>query len=99
MRRYRNLKMADVIEEYLGKILQEDFFIEGTLVTITGVTIDEKLLRADVKLGIIPHEKGPEVFEKINEKRGFLRRELIRIMNVRPVPHLHFSIDTDDMAT
>jgi len=95
MRRYRNLKMADVLEEQLGKILQEDFHVAGALVTIVNVMIDEKLLRADIKLGIIPHEKGPEVFEAVNHARFALRQKLIRLLNVRPVPHLHFSIQEE----
>ena len=99
MRPYRNLKIASVIGEELGKLLNREFDFGGALVTVTSVEVGTDLLHARVKLGIIPYEKGPEVFRAIGERRGELQHQLLRKMNIRPMPHLEFAIDTESQAT
>ena len=65
MRQYRNLKIGSLIQEELSKLLIRDINFGDALVTILKVEVDEDLLHARVKLGIIPYEKGPEVFKEI----------------------------------
>lgn len=93
MRRYRNLKIASVIEEELGKLLLTEFDFDGALVTITDVFVDTDLLQARVKLGIIPVERGPYVFLEIEKKRKFLQGKLLRKLNIKPMPRLKFEIE------
>ncbi len=94
MRPYRNLKIANLIQHELSMLLVRDFSFDGTLVTVTDVAVDEDLLHAHVKLGIIPETNGPEVFEVIKGRRRELHHFLLKKLNIRPMPHLEFKIDT-----
>ncbi len=92
MKPYRNLKAGSLIEAELGKIFSRDFNFEGALVTILGVEVDEKLLHATVRLGIIPYEKGPFVFQMLTRQAANLHHQLVRKLNIKPVPFLKFEI-------
>ncbi len=87
------MKIAGVIQEELGKLLERDFDFNGALVTIIDVFVDTDLLQARVKLGIIPKEKGPEAFFEIEKRRKELQHELLRKLNIKPMPHLKFEIE------
>lgn len=93
MRPYRNLKIASLIQEKLSELFVREFNFEGALVTIVGVEVDEKLENAFVKLSILPFQKGPEMFTMIDNQRRKLEHELLRIMNIKPMPRLVFKIE------
>ena len=92
MRSFRPQKIASVIEHELGKLLARDFYVPGSLVTVLGVDVSADRLHATVKVGIIPYEKGPEVFHALGRVRGSYERQLLRTMQIRPFPHLMFAI-------
>ncbi len=92
MKPYRNLKAGALIEIELGKMFARDFNFEGALVTILGVDVDEKLLHANVRLGIIPFEKGPGVYGMLTRHAADLHHQLVRKLNIKPVPFLKFEI-------
>ncbi|MEK7464770.1 MAG: ribosome-binding factor A [Patescibacteria group bacterium] len=92
MRPYRNLKISDLVQKELSKLLIRELDFEGAFVTITSVHVAEDLLQAVVILGIIPHERGPMVFAKLEEKRRLLQHLLLKKMNIRPMPTLRFQI-------
>ena len=95
MRQYRNLKIGSLIQEELSKLLIRDINFGDALVTILKVEVDEDLLHARVKLGIIPYEKGPEVFKEITEHQRELKHKLLKKMNIRPMPHIGFEIEEE----
>lgn len=92
MRPYRNLKIASVIQEELGKLLLREFDFGDVLVTITEVAIGEDLQEAKVKLSILPFEKEPETFILINKRRGELQHKLLKKINIKPMPSIRFQI-------
>ena len=92
MRPFRNLKMASVIQEELGKLFARELNFNGALVTILDVTVDEKLEEARVKLGIIPFEKELEIYTMMEGRRRGLEHALVRKLNVKPMPRLKFEI-------
>lgn len=94
MRPYRNLKMAGLIEEELGKLIGQEVYVEGALVTITDVFVTPDLLQAKVKLGIIPKAKELEAFLAVEKRLPTLRHALLRKMNVKPMPKLSVEIDS-----
>jgi len=98
VRPFRNLKIADVLEKELGMILAREFFVDGTLVTITNITVDEDLLHARVKLGIIPEEKAAEVMIGLEKERGKFQHQLVKKLRIKPVPHIAFEVDTETSA-
>ncbi|MFH1161934.1 MAG: ribosome-binding factor A [Candidatus Jorgensenbacteria bacterium] len=93
MRPFRNLKVASVIEHELSQLLARDFNVPGALVTVTDVAVDEEILQARVKLGIIPAEKEVEVFMELEKRRREFDHAIFKKLNIRPMPHLKFEID------
>lgn len=94
MRPYRDLKMADLIEEEFGKLIEREVFVEGALITVTGVTVTPDLLQANVRLGIIPKAKELEGFLAVEKRLPALRYALLRKMNVKPMPRVAIELDT-----
>mgnify|MGYP001599526303 CR=1 FL=1 len=93
---YRNLRVAELIKEELGGIfLRELDLPAGVLLTITRVEVDKKLLKAVVKLGILPYEKGPETFKYVESARRELQFLLSRKMGIKPMPALKFEISEE----
>jgi ribosome-binding factor A len=92
MKPYRNLKAGTLIQDELGKLFTRDFNFEGALVTILDVLVDEKLLHATVRIGIIPYEKGPGVFNFLTRHAADMHHKLVRKLNIKPVPFLKFEI-------
>lgn len=93
MRPYRDRKIGNLIQEELSKLLLRNFDFEGALVTVIDVEISPDLLQAKVSLGIIPFEKGPMVFKALEAKRRELQHLLLKKINIKPMPHLRFSIE------
>lgn len=93
MRPFRNLKASSLIQDELGKIFTRDMDFEGALVTIMDVEVDEKLLHATVKLGILPYEKGPGVYLYLMRHAADLHHKLLKKMNIKPMPFLKFVIE------
>ena len=84
--------MASVIQEELGKLFARDLNFNGALVTILDVRVDEKFEEAHVKLGIIPFEKELEAYTIVEGRKRELEHQLLKKMNVKPLPHLKFEI-------
>ncbi|MDO8557561.1 MAG: ribosome-binding factor A [Candidatus Jorgensenbacteria bacterium] len=84
--------MAELIRQEVGGLLEREFNFEGALVTILDVIVSEDLLHATVKLGIIPKERGPEVFFRVQKRTREVNYEISRKLNIRPTPHITFGI-------
>ena len=93
MKTFRNLRVASLIEHELNKLFLQKMEFENALVTITAVEVSGDLLQAKIKLGVIPHEKGPEVFLALEEKKRELRYLLLKRINIKPMPRLIFEIN------
>ena len=96
MRPFRNLKASSLIQDELGKIFTRDMDFEGAFVTITDVEVDEKLLHATVKLGILPYEKWPGVYLYLTRHAADLHHKLLKKMNIKPTPFLKFLIEESE---
>ena len=92
MKPHRNTKIASVIQAELSCFFARDCDFRGALVTVIGVEIGEDLLNARVKIGIIPHEKSPEVFQCLQGEKRTLQHKLLKKMRLRRVPTLQFEI-------
>jgi len=93
MRTFRNLRLEDLIQQYLGELLIREFDFNGALVTIKEVIVDKDLKQAKVKLSFIPFEKELEAFILIDSRKKELQRKLLRKLNIRPLPQLKFEIE------
>lgn len=95
MRSFRSLRVANLIQEELSRILVRDFDFEGALVTIKSVRVLSDLSEAEVGLGVIPFEKEPKIFIMITARRKELQGKLLRKINIKPMPTLKFKIEQD----
>lgn len=91
----RSEKVAEAIHEEISSLL-----IKGVkdprvgFVTITGVKVTDDLHLATVYFSVIGNEadrKGAE--SGLNSARGFLRREIGKVLRMRYVPDLLFRFD------
>jgi ribosome-binding factor A len=93
MRQRRLLKITSLIQQELGKIMLKNVDFEDAIVTIVGVEVAEDLLQANIKLGIFPYEKGPAVLDLLAKKRKELQHELLKKINIKPMPQIRFQIE------
>lgn len=94
MKTFRNLRVANLIEHELTLIIAKECEVEGALITVTDIEVSDDLLQAKVKLGIIPYEKELEAYRAIKKKDRELEHKLYKKINIRPMPHLKFEIDS-----
>jgi len=94
MKTHRPLRVGNLIQEELGKILLKELDLEsGTLVTISAVEVSSDLSHAKIFVSIIPKEVGEEIMTALNKSRGCLQHFLNHKLNIRPMPRIEFERD------
>lgn len=90
----RTERVAALLKEDLGEILQQDYEHEAML-TITHVRVSPDLMQAHIYLSIYTSHDAGDVFDFINEKTPEIRKKLAsRIRHqVRRIPEIHFHLD------
>jgi len=95
MRTYRNLRLANLIQEELGKIiLREIEFPKSVLVTIVGVEVPQDLSQAKIKLGVIPASAAKEALDAMEKNKPFLQHLLMKKINIKHVPRIEFKLES-----
>lgn len=89
----RNLRVASLIREELGKLIIRELEFPDMLVTLTEVEVGTKMDRAKVGVSVYPSEKALDAFKILEKSRGSLEHLLRRTLNIRPMPRIHFFID------
>jgi len=92
-RLHRTEKIASVIEHELSTLLLRELDVTAAVVTILNVEVSSDILQAMVTIGIIPYEEGPRVWEELMEKRRSLQHQLLKKMNIKPMPQIRFRIE------
>lgn len=90
---YRPLRVANLLRDELGMMLARELEFPGALVTITEIDVNKKLEIAHVLVSVLPSSKNSEVLKVLQAAQGELRYKLVRKLNIKPMPQLHFSID------
>ena len=90
---YRPLRMAQLIRDELGKLLIREMEFDGALVTITEVLVTEKLDHAKVLVSIFPEAQADATLKILHATSGNLQHELLRKLNIKPMPRIEFHID------
>ena len=65
----------------------------GALVTITEISLGEKLETGKVKVSVLPNDAVPQVMKQLAENSGRLKGLLSKKVNMRIMPKLHFELD------
>jgi ribosome-binding factor A len=91
----RQSRVNSLLEKELGQILNQEKYIDGKLVTVSGVRVSPDLQLAKVYLSIFPSENANEDLKLVLENKSrirFLLGNLIR-HQLRVVPELNFYVD------
>ncbi len=94
----RNVRVNELIRNELGKLIQRDIELPGGIITITDIDVTEKLDYARVKISVLPSSKARQGLGLLQDNAGRLQHDLLRIVNIKPMPYLQFAIDEGQEA-
>lgn len=90
----RQKKVASLIKEALSHLLIESIQDSSTsLITISKVEMTPDLKTAYVYLSSFSQEPDPSILEKLESRKGYLRRSIASRTNLKYNPLLIFLID------
>ena len=89
----RKVRVAPLLKEELAKIILRDIELPGGIITITDVDVTEKLDYARVKVSVLPSSLSQKGLGLLQDGAGRLQHDLLRILNIKPMPYLQFSLD------
>lgn len=94
MKFFRKERMGSVIQRELSMLVNHEIeFADRVFVTITDVVVATDLETAKVKVSVLPAEKADGAMRVLAKFQPRLQGMLLRIMNVRPMPHILFELD------
>lgn len=91
--KHRPERVQKLIREELGKIILKELEFNGALATITEVEVDKHLAFARVGLSVIPSAAAGKALAAANRAAGDLQHILMKKINIKPMPRIHFEID------
>ena len=93
MKYHRPDRVSSLLQDQLNKLLLREIDIPDVLITITEVHVSKDVTEAMVKVSVIHSEKGEEVLEILQKAKRGLQYKLVRMMNIKPTPHIDFKLD------
>lgn len=89
----RKVRVAPLLQEELAKLILRDIELPGGIITITDVDVTEKLDYARIKISVLPSSLAQKGLGLLQDGAGRLQHDLLRILNIKPMPYLQFSLD------
>lgn len=90
----RQKKVASLIKEALSRLLISSIQDSSSgLITVSRVKMTPDLKTAHVYLSCFGQELDQSILEKVESKKGFLRKSIASQINLKYNPMLNFSID------
>lgn len=90
-------KVADLLQGEIADLLQRrvrDPSLEGVLISVTHIDITPDLAHARVHVSVMAEDlEQRAVMDALDRSSRFLQRELVRRIQIRRVPRLHFELD------
>lgn len=93
MKLFRPQRVGQLIRDELAALFLREIEIAGALPTITDVEVSKDLEHAKVKVSVLPTTASPKVLKILNKARARFQFELLRKINIRPMPQITFEID------
>ncbi len=93
MRTFRKERLSSLIQEKLAWMIEREVEVPNALLTITEVNITDKLESAEVKISAFPSDKKIEAMKLLIKMTPSIQFKLSRILNIRPMPVIHFKYD------
>jgi len=98
----RNQRVAQFIKEELSVLVQREFPLnQYGMITLTNVDVSSDLGSATIYITVLNGDTSDvdiensreRLVEELNEKKGFFRQEISRMLTSRGVPTLRFKYD------
>jgi ribosome-binding factor A len=89
----RKTRVSELIRTELAKLVLRDVELNGGIITIMDVDVTDKLDYARVKFSALPSSKAKEALGLLQNAAGRLQHDLLRKINIKPMPYLQFMID------
>ena len=93
-RRYRNLKIASLIEHELSLFIAKEIEVPDALITVTDVAVSDELDNTKITLSVIPYAKELEAFTAIETRRKEIEYKILKKSRLRVIPKFTFIIDS-----
>ena len=82
------------IKNDLSKIISNFDGLSGKFVTIAEVKTSPDLYISRVSISVLSEEEETKkVVEILNNSKGFIRKELAKVLKIKRIPQLEFTID------
>ena len=82
------------IKNDLSKIISNMNTLNGKFVTIAEVKTSPDLYLSRVLISVLgSEEETKEVVKVLNNSKGYIRRELAKVLKIKRIPDLEFSLD------
>lgn len=92
--KWRQQKVGTLIQAELSKLLIEEFQNSSSgLITVTGVEMSSDLKTAYVYISFFNREQEKALFERLEKRKGFLRKSIASRVKLKYNPELIFSRD------
>ncbi|MCL4220400.1 MAG: 30S ribosome-binding factor RbfA [Phycisphaerales bacterium] len=94
--RRRTLQVASTVEKAVAEVLARglsDPRAKG-LITVTGIEVTDDFSLAKISVTIMPEEHEQITMHALTAAAGFIRREAMKHVHLRDMPHLSFHLDT-----
>jgi ribosome-binding factor A len=89
----RNERVSELIRKELGELILRELEFPGAIMTIIEVEVTKKIDYARIHCSVIPSSKEGEVLRILQSAKFSLQGDLLRKINIRPMPDLSFIID------
>ena len=89
----RKTRVSELIRTELAKLILRDVELSGGIITVMDVDVTDKLDYARVKVSVLPSSKAKEALGLLQGAAGHLQHDLLRKINIKPMPYLQFMID------
>ncbi len=92
----RTLQVAATVEKAVADVLARglsDPRVRG-LITVTGIDVTDDFTLAKISVTVMPDEHEQITLHALTAAAGYIRREAMKHVDLREMPHLTFHIDT-----
>ncbi len=91
----RTERIDEDIKYYIDKILRENLskFTNSGIITVTSVKTTKDLRYSKVYVSIFGTKYTHQVFEKLQNAAGFVRKNLASMLKARNIPDIVFELD------
>ncbi len=89
----RKTRVSELIRTELAKLILRDVELNGGIITVMEADVTDKLDYARIKVSVLPSSKAKEALGLLQGAAGHLQHDLLRKINIKPMPYLQFMID------